>query len=386
MENFVHYQPVKILFGRGMLAQLGEEVSALGSHLLFVYGRQSIKRSRLYLQIKEQLEESPVRYTEYGNVPPNPRLSDCTGGIETARQAGVDAVLAVGGGSVIDTAKGIAAGVGVQHELWKFFTGRKTVHSALPLLTVPTMAGSGSEVNHAMVLTHDQLGRKFGFAHRLLYPQTCIADPDFTATVPAEQTAGGGIDTLCHCLEPYLTTQADGIDLQRGLLEQICATVVHSVPHALLQPKSYPHRAALLWSAMMAMSPTAAAGLGRVGHTLHLLEHGLSARYDIAHGIGLAALLPGWLRYHQSEWGESIGRWGRRVFSIGCASDTEQIERTIAELQNFLDSIGCPTSLARLGIGKKQLDSLADHAEAANRVRPLAGFDRNTAYDMLRCC
>ncbi|MEJ2056841.1 MAG: iron-containing alcohol dehydrogenase [Desulfofustis sp.] len=385
MENFVHHQPIKILFGRGMLAQLGAEVSGLGSHLLFVYGRQSIRRSGLYLQLKEQLENSGIRYTEYGNVPPNPRLSDCKRGIEIARQAAIDAVLAVGGGSVIDTAKGIAAGVGVQHDLWKFFTGRKTVRSALPLLTVPTVAGSGSEINHAMVLTHDKLGHKFGFAHRLLYPHTCIADPDLTATVPAQQTACGAVDTLCHCLEPYMTARANGIELQRGVLEHICATVVNTVPISMEQPKSYSLRAALLWSAMMAMSPTATAGLGRVYHTLHLLEHGLSARYDIAHGIGLAALLPGWLRYHQDEWEESIGRWGSRVFPITSAV-SERTEATINELQNFLNSIGCPTSLAQLGIGNQQLDSLAEHAEAANRVRPIAGFDRNTACDMLACC
>ncbi len=386
MENFVHHLPVKILFGRGMLDQLGEEVAALGSHLLLVYGRQSCKRSGLHLQITKQLKSSGIRYAEYGNVPPNPRLSDCTAGIEIARQAAVDAVLAVGGGSVIDTAKGIAAGVGVQHEIWKFFTGKKTVRSALPLLTVPTVAGSGSEINHAMVLSHDRLGHKFGFAHRLLYPRTCIADPALTATVPAHQTAGGGVDTLCHCLEPYMTTTAEGIDLQRGLLEHICVTVVNTLPAALSRPNSYSHRAALLWSAMMAMTPTAMAGLGRVYHSLHLLEHGLSARYGIAHGIGLAALLPGWLRYHQSEWGERIGRWGGRVFSFACSSDTEQTERTITELKNFLDSIGCPTSLAQLGIETKQLDSLARHAEAANRVRPIGGFDRAAAYDMLSCC
>ncbi len=369
-----------------MLDQLGDEVSALGSHLLFVYGKGSIKQSGLHRRIIEQLKNSKIACTEYGNVPANPRLSDCRKGIETARRAAVDAILAVGGGSVIDTAKAIAAGVGVEHDVWKFFSGKKTVRSALPLLTVPTVAGSGSEINHAMVLTHDKLGHKFGFAHRHLYPRTCIADPDLTTTVSPEQTAGGGVDILCHCLEPYMTTRAGNVDLQCGLLDQICATVVNAIPAAMEQPDAYSPRAALLWSAMLAMSPATTAGLGRVYHTLHLLEHGLSAHHDIAHGTGLAALLPGWFRYHQEEWHERIGRWGGSVFSLPRSSGVDQAEAALNELTRFLYAVGCPTSLSQLGVDQMDLGLLAEHAAAANRVRPIPGFDLNKAREMLDCC
>jgi len=386
MDNFVCHHPVKILFGRGMLDQLGKEVAALGSHALVVYGKQSLKKNGLHQQIIEHLENGGITYTELGDVPPNPLLSDCKRGIEAARRGAVDVIVAIGGGSVIDIAKSIAAGTKVQHDVWKFFTGKKTIRSALPVLTVPTVAGSGSEVNHAMVLTHDTRGQKFGFAHRFLYPQTCIADPELTVTVPAHQTVSGAIDTLCHCLEPYMTTQSAGIEMQLGLLEQVCASVVASVPAAIQYPEAYPHRAALLWSAMLAMTPTATAGLGRVYHTLHLLEHGLSARQNIAHGIGLAALLPGWLRYHRDEWEDRIGRWGNRVFSIKESPLPGQADSTIIELVHFLDAIGCPASLSQLGVDRKEIDFLVDHAMAASQVRPSPGFNRNKAHEMLDCC
>ena len=248
------------------------------------------------------------------------------------------------------------------------------------------MAGSGSEVNHAMVLTHDELGHKFGFAHRLLYPRTCIAAPELTVTVPPDLTAGGGVDTLCHCLEPYMTAQSYGVDMMRGLLEHICATVVNTVPASMEHPESYHYRATLLWSAMLAMTPAATAGLGRVYHTLHLLEHGLSAGQNISHGIGLAALLPGWLRYHQDVWEDRIGRWGNRIFSIAHSTSTSQADATIAKLIHFLEAIGCPTSLTQLDIDQKGIEFLADHAEAASRVRPLPGFNRDKALAILECC
>ena len=386
MQDFVFHHPVKIVFGRNSLDKLGTEMRTVGCRPLFVYGRESIRQSRLYERVIEQLETVGISCTEFGGVCPNPLLSTARQGSAAARAASCDSILAVGGGSVIDTAKAIAAGTGVSHDIWKFFSGRKTVRSSLPLVTVPTVAGSGSEINHAMVLTHDELGCKFGFAHRLLYPRVCLADPSLTATVSAEQTAYGAVDALSHCLEPYLSSEADGVDFQYTHLENICRSIVATTPRCITNPESYSDRSALLWLSMLAMSPAATAGLGRVYHSLHTLEHGLSARYGIAHGAGLAALLPGWLRCHQQRWGKRIGRWGAQVFSIEQGSAEGSSAAVIAELTRYLDSLRCPVSLSQLGIPRDELPLIASHAGAQTRVRAIPGLEQERALAMLESC
>lgn len=386
MQDFVFNHPVKILFGRNCLQRLGKELSNIGCRPLFVYGGTSIRESGLYDLIKAQLTEAGVACTEFGGVEPNPRISIARQGISTARAAACDSILAVGGGSVIDTAKAIGAGTSVNHDIWKFFTGKKTVRSSLPLVTVPTIAGSGSEINHGMVLTHDDLGYKFGFAHRLLYPQVCLADPSLSSTVSAEQTAFGAVDTLSHCIEPYMSSEGDGIGFQFTHLENICRSMLATAPLCMDHPDSYSGRAAMLWLSMTAMSPAATAGLGRVYHSLHALEHGLSARYGIAHGAGLAALLPGWLGCHQQRWEERIGRWGAQVFSMKKGSAIGQAAAVIAELTRYLDSLGCPVSLSQLGIPREELPLIAQHAEAQTGVRAIPGLDRDRALAILESC
>ena len=287
----------------------------------------------------------------------------------------------MGGGSVIDAAKAISAGISVEHDIWKFFTGKKSVHQCVPLITIPTAAGSGSEINHGMVITHDEHQLKFGFAHRLLYPRICLADPSLTITVGADQTAYGCVDALCHCLEPYLTTRSEGIEFQRGFLENTARTIVESTMGCLKCPDSYMHRSALLWASMMAISPISTAGLGRIYHSLHVLEHGISAHHDVAHGAGLAALLTGWLSFHEQEFSDLISRWGERVFGL---SSIQQPSETIESVRSFLGSLGLPLSLGDLGLTDKDLDPVASHAVAQLKVRRIPGLDHTTALEILK--
>ncbi len=386
MENFVYHSPVKIIFGRNVLDRLGDELSQLGSRVLFVYGRKAIKAIGLYDRIKNSLNDSGIDFIEFGEIRPNPLLSDVHRGIDAAAQAGCHSVLAVGGGSVIDTAKAVAAGVGVNHDVWKFFNGRKSVSKMLPLLTVPTIAGSGSEVNHGMVLTNDDLQLKFGFAHRKLYPETCLADPAITFSVPEGLTACGCVDVLCHCLEPYLTTEATGISLQRGFLENIAKTVMESSSGCIKDPESYDHRAAMLWSSMLATSSLASAGLGKLYFSLHALEHGISALHDVSHGIGLSALLPGWLTYHRNIYAERIAAFGEQLFNLQGSSTEKKVEATIAELKQFLLSIGCPTSLSAIKLSAADLGRIAAHTLEQSRIWRLPGLDEKKVADILFCC
>ena len=386
MENFVYHHPVKIIFGTGVLESAGKEVAQLGRRVLLVRGRSSLRENGTHRRLIDTLVGSNLELFELAGVRPNPLLSDVRTGIEKVREHACDVVVGIGGGSVIDTAKAIATGAGVQHDVWKFFTGKKSVRSRLPLVTIPTIAGSGSEINHGLVLTNDEELLKFGFGHRLLIPDVCIADPELSCTVPPLLTAAGGVDILCHCLEPYLTTKADGIAFQRGLIETISRTVVETVPACINTPHSLESRSTMLWCAMAAMSGYPTSGLGKIFYSLHAIEHGLSAHTDIAHGHGLAALLPGWLDYHRADYGDRICEWGARVFGIDRPTRESGVDDTIAAVQSFLTSVGCAPSLTEICFSKESLDNVVDHALAQARIWRLKDFSRKSVRAMLGHC
>lgn len=386
MENFTFHSPVKIIFGKDVVKNLGGELAAFGTRVMFVYGRQAIKKIGLYDQVSELLAREGFICREYGGIRPNPHLSEVRRGIEIAREMKPEVILAAGGGSAIDAAKAIAVGAAVDFDVWKLFAGKRSVTSALPIVTVPTIAGSGSEANHGMVLTHDELRLKFGFGHRRLYPRVCFADPSLTYSVDQAQTGYGCVDVLCHCLEPYLTTTADGIEFQRRFLENVCQTVIEAASACTDRPDSYVHRAAMLWGAIMAMSPLSVAGLGRVHHPLHMMEHGVSAIYDLPHGSGLAALLPGWLKHCLPVWAEAIARWGEAVFQVKGATAIVRAEAAVSALTQFLISAGCVVRLRDLGIARQDLSAVATHALAQNRVRRIPGIDERSVMEVLENC
>lgn len=376
MDKFVYQHPVKILFGQGVIDSVGSEAAGLGSRALLVYGKQAIKTNGLYERVCTSLAAHDVSVAECGGVCPNPLLSRAHEGVETARMHGCDMVVGIGGGSVLDTAKAIAAGVAVNHDIWKFFTGKKTVSATLPVITIPTVAGSGSETNNAMVLTHDEKKLKFGFGHRLLFPAVCLADPAVTCTVSAAQTINGAVDALCHCLDPYFSSRASGIQFQLGFLEHLARTIIRTADRLRASPDSYEDRATMLWCASLAMSPLAAAGLGKVNFSIHLLEHALSATTDLAHGAGLAALLPDWLRYHQAKLHEQVGRFGAHVFDIGKLDKLQQATLAITALETFLKRNGCPVSLVELGFNRSHIPGLISHCLQQARIWRIKDCDK----------
>ncbi len=386
MDKFVYHHPVKVLFGQGVIDSVGSEAAGLGSNALLVFGRQSSRKYGLGERVAASLKAHGVSVAKWGGVRPNPLLSKAQQGIETARVHGCDMVVGLGGGSVLDTAKAIAAGVAANHDIWKFFTGKKSVTATLPLITIPTVAGSGSETNNAMVLTHDEQRLKFGFGHRLLFPAVCLADPSLTCTVPAAQTAYGAVDALCHCLDPYFSSRATGTQFQLGFLEHLCRTIIDAADRLRETPDSYDDRATMLWSASLAMAPLAVAGLGKVSFAIHLLEHGLSAATDLAHGAGLAALLPGWLRYHQDELSERLARFGVQVFDTGRLDERRQAGAAITALEAFLRRSGCPVSLTEAGITRRHFPGLIDHCLQQARIWRMKDCDGPALEAMLEAC
>ena len=386
MHNFVFHNPVKVIFGKGTISQLGKEIKVLGDSVLLVYGKGSIKKNGIYQQVVNALKASSISYLEHGGVNANPRLSHVHKGIEKARSAGVSVILGVGGGSVIDSAKAIAAGIPIAHDVWKFFTGKKGVKSVLPIVCVPTVAGAGSEMNSGMVLTHDDKGLKFGFGHRYLFPKVCISDPATTLSLSAEQTAYGAVDTITHCLEAYFTTTSVNVPFQFGFLENICRTSFETCSRLLQDPGSYEDRSTMLWTASMALSGIGTAGLGKISFPMHLLEHSVSALLDVPHGAGLAAVIPGFTIYQQTKLRHRLEQFGARVFDIEATDSRRLSARTIDSLQEFLISSGCPVSLKEIGVAQKDLPVLLEHCLNQARIWRMTDYDRDTISGLLDYC
>jgi alcohol dehydrogenase YqhD (iron-dependent ADH family) len=301
MKNFVFHNPTKILFGKGTIPSIGPETAALGKKALMVYGQGSIKKNTIYDQVTNSLQDASVTIVEHNGVQSNPVLSHVHQGIRLAKENKIDVIVAVGGGSVIDSAKAIAAGALVEHNVWKFFTGRKSIKDALPLSCVLTLAASGSEMNSGMVITNEETNQKFGFANKYLYPRLSILDPSATFSVSPEYTAYGAVDAIAHVLEFYFTNQEPYTPVQDYFMEGLVKSCIDSCNRVLKNLEDYDARADIMWAATLALNGLTGAGLGKVGFPMHMIEHSLSALYNVAHGAGLSVVIPGWMSYQAQQ-------------------------------------------------------------------------------------
>lgn len=390
MNNFVFHNPTKILFGKSTLSSIGPETKAFGTRAMLIYGQQSLKDSGTYQQIVDSLSDAGVLVTEFGNIQANPLLSKVREGIQVAKKEKIEVVIGAGGGSVIDTAKAIAAGAVVEHDVWKFFIGKKGVKGTLPVNTILTLPASGSEMNSGMVLTHDEKKQKFGFGHRFLFPKTSILDPELSYTVPANYTAYGAVDAISHILEFYLTTKDPDTPVQDRFMEGLIASIMQACNRCLMDPEDYGGRASLMWSATLALNGLTAAGLGRVGFPMHLLEHSLSGLNNSAHGAGLAALLPGWLHYYQETAPERLAMLGKGVFPDFISAnlpETDMAQQFIALFLQWLREIKVPTSLADLGVTAADIPTIAEHSSGLAKIWRLREYSQPLLENILyRCC
>ena len=386
MHNFVFHNPTKILFGRDTVENIGPETRAWGERALLVYGQRSLKQHGLHDRITDSLRCAGVQWVEHGGVHSNPLLSHVRTGIERARGHGATVIVAAGGGSVIDTAKAIAAGTPAAHDVWKLFTGKKSLKSALPVVTVLTLAASGSEMNSGMVLTNDDSREKFGYGHRLLHPKTSILDPQTTFTVPPTYTAYGAVDAISHVMEFYLTATDSDTPVQDRLMEGLIENCITACQRCLYDPCDYNGRANLMWAATLALNGLTGAGLGRVGFPMHLIEHSLSGLYDTPHGAGLAVILLGWLRTRVHHAPERIAGLGRRVFGLTIPDEHQAAEATIRCFQSWLHQIRVPTTLADLSIPAADIPCIADHTRGLARIWRLADLSPERVTAVLNHC
>jgi alcohol dehydrogenase YqhD (iron-dependent ADH family) len=362
MQNFTFYNPTKLIFGKGQIEQLKTEVPSYGNKVLLVYGGGSIKRSGLYDKVINTLNETGAQVFELSGVEPNPRLTTAKKGIDLCLKEGIQFILAVGGGSVIDCTKLIAAGAKYNGDAWDLVTKKAVATEALPFGVVLTLAATGSEMNSGSVITNWETNEKYGWGSPVTFPRFSILDPENTYTVPKNQTVYGMVDMMVHTLEHYFHLQENTL-LQDRMLEGLLLTVIETAPKLLNDLENYDYRATILYSGTMALNGMLSMGFQGDWAT-HNLEHAVSAVYDIPHGGGLAILFPNWMKHNLKVKPERFKQLAVRVFGVnpeGKSAEEAGLEG-IEKLREFWNSIGAPSRLADYDIDGSQVERMADKA------------------------
>lgn len=360
MDNFVHDIPTKYYFGKGSIEHLPEALKQYGKTVLLTYGGGSIKRMGLYDTVVKMLTEHDFTIVECSGVEPNPRIETVARGAALCRRHHVDVVLSVGGGSTLDCAKAIACGAYYEGtDFWQMVLDGEECRKALPLVDIITLAATGSEFDSGGVITNLATKQKIGAS--FTFPQVSIADPTYTFTVPAYQTAAGSADIMSHIMECYFN-RVTNADLSDAMEEGILKSVIRNLPIALENPQDYEARANLLWDSSIACSGLAAYGQRHTGWSCHALEHELSAFYDITHGVGLAILTPRWLEYiltKDSTVMPRIAQFARNVWGIEEADDEKAAHMGIRALHDFFKAMGIPMTLTEVGIDDLHFEDMA---------------------------
>ena len=362
MNNFTFYSPTYFVFGKDEENNTGHYVRRFGgTKVLIHYGGGSVVRSGLLDRVKASLSAQGIASVELGGVQPNPRSGLVYRGIELCRKEGVDFVLAVGGGSTIDSSKAIAAGTVYEGDFWDFYMG-KPVTKALPVGTILTIAAAGSEGSPDSVITLEDGMLKRGATGEALRPTFSILNPALTQTLPPHQTAAGITDIMAHLLERYFTNTRD-VETTDRVIEGLLMTMVNEAPKVIADPDDYHARANIMWAGMLAHNNCC--GVGREQDwASHCIEHELSAVYDCAHGAGLAAVFPAWMEYTMHQ---DVMRFAQLASRVrGCSMDFHNPENTaragIDAFRNFLRSIGMPLTLAELGGKEEDIPAMAHTA------------------------
>lgn len=350
MESFNFYSPTEFVFGRNRESECGELVKKYGgTKVLLHFGSSSAERSGLLGKVRESLKKAEVPFVELGGVQPNPKDSKVYEGIELCRRENVDFILSVGGGSCIDSAKAIAIGVLYDGDFWDFYAGKASIQKALPVGTVLTIAAAGSEGSPSSVVTKEEGGLKRGVGSDIIRPKFSVLNPEWTCSLPAYQTACGATDIMAHVFERYFTNTPE-VEITDRLCEAVLLTMLKEVPRVIQNPECYEARANIMWAGTVAHNDIVGVGRSQDWNS-HGLEHELSGLYDVAHGAGLAVIMPAWMEYVMNHNVMRFAQMACRVF--GCNMDFENPENTakagIREFRRFLSKIGMPINFEELG-------------------------------------
>lgn len=388
MHDFIFHNPDKVYFGKAQIKNLSDELTRFGKRVLLVYGGGSIKKNGLYDEIISLTNANGIKLFELPGVEPNPRHSTVNKGAAICKSEHIDVILAAGGGSTIDCAKGIAAAAMTENgDVWPLVSGGVWVTKALPLIAILTNAATGSEMDAWAVISNMETNEKIGLGGSALIPKVAFENPEYSFSLPAYQTACGAFDIFNHVLDNYYFAGDATFDLLLEMQEAVMHTVVKWTPIAMKEPENYEARANLMWASSMALNTILDGGTVH-GCACHLMEHELSAYYDITHGHGLAILTPRWLTYIlNDDTAPAIYRFGQKVFGVAeNLTPREGAEKAIEAVSIFcFQTLGLKSTLSDLQIDRTNFKAMAAHACVGGSIsgpKELTPGDVEKIYEM----
>ena len=384
MKDFIYDIGTKIYFGKGAVNNLGAVLKEHSSKVLLCYGGGSIKKMGIYDAVVNQLKEYGIEWQELSGIEPNPRVTSVNEGVRLCRKHGLTAVLAVGGGSTIDCAKVVAAGVSYEGDAWDLVSKKADVISVLPVFSVLTLSATGSEMDPTAVISNMDTNDKIGLKHPDMRPVASFLDPEYTYSVSKYQTASGTADIMSHIFEIYFSTVKSAYIADR-MAEAMLKTCIHYGITAVNEPENYEARANLMWCSSLAINNLLTYGKG-TPWSVHSMEHQLSAYYDITHGVGLAILTPSWMRYVlRDETVDKFVEYAKNVWDIDCDGDKfATANKAIDKTEEYFKALGIPSTLREVGIDEEKLEIMAEKASRTlgNVFVPLTKDDVLNIYKM----
>ena len=379
MDNFTFFNPTKVEFGKDKEQAIGQHLAEHGvKKVLLTYGSERIKRDGLFSVVSKSLSERGIQFVECGGIVSNPVISKVREAITLARSQQVDAVLSVGGGSVLDSSKAIAAGVRYDGDVWDLFIGKASIDSALPVFDILTLAATGSEMNSGAVVTNEVTQEKFAIQSVYTFPKVSIVNPALMQTVSRDYLVYSAADIIAHSIEGYFTATVQP-KIQSRLVESVITTVMETTEALLADPNDYNARAEFAWAATLALNGITYAGTSGFGYPNHMIEHSLSALLNVPHGAGLSVVMPAWMKWYHSRNPAQFERFAQQLFGLKTA------EEGIAALEKWFDKIGTPTRLSQLGITAAELPSILDNLQGNAQWFGLAEtYTRDVLADILK--
>ncbi len=387
MNHFIYHNPVKVYFGKDQLCHLGEELSKYGKRVLLTYGGGSIKKIGLYDKVVNEIKKSRLELFELSGILPNPRIDSVRKGAQICKDKNIDVLLAVGGGSTLDATKYMAAGACVDFDPWDFFSKWAPIEKALPVITIPTLAATGSEMNDGGVISNPETKKKIGRSSPRLFPKVSFLDPTNTFTVNSYHTACGSADIMSHIIEVYFTPEPD-LYMLDTVMEGLMRTVIKYAPIALKEPDNYEARANLMWTSSWAINGFIDGGKQHEW-SCHSMEHELSAIYDITHGLGLAILTPRWLEYCLDEYTvDKYYLFGTNVFGIDPKIEPMTVARKSIDMLSefFFDTLGLASTFSKIGIQEEDFSFMAKRACGGGIIKGFKPLGQKDIEEIFKMC
>ncbi|CAD7564502.1 iron-containing alcohol dehydrogenase [Escherichia coli] len=357
MKEFTFYNPTRIEFGSGKEDTIGVHIASAGARkVLLCYGSERIKREGLFDTVSQNLADNGIEYIELGSIVSNPVISKVREGVELAKRHNVDAVLSVGGGSVLDSAKAIAAGAHYNGDVWDLFVSKGELSSALPLFAILTLAATGSEMNPYAVVTNEETHEKLSFGNDYTRPVVSVLSPTLMAGVSRDYLVYSAADIISHLIEVYFTATVQP-EIQSRLVEALLNTVIETTPTLIACPNDEAARGEFAWAATLAQNGFILSGCAGFSYPNHAIEHSLSALFNVPHGAGLSVVMPAWMKWYKNRNTPQFERFAKYVFGLSSADDG------IAALEKWFEEIGTPTRLEQLNIREADLPAIVENVQ-----------------------